>query len=88
VIWARDEADDQVKAFLVEKSTPGFETKKMEHKVALRCVQNAEITLTDVVEAQRITSVCRLLRSESSNQALRLSAIERVCVGSLRVGRA
>jgi glutaryl-CoA dehydrogenase len=49
VIWARDEADDQVKAFLVEKGTEGFETKKMEHKIALRCVQNADITLTDVV---------------------------------------
>src|SRR3954463_16053468 len=49
VIWARDEADDQVKAFLVEKGTAGFETTKMEHKIALRCVQNADITLTDVV---------------------------------------
>jgi len=48
VIWARDEADDQVKAFLVEKGTEGFETKKMEHKIAIRCVQNADITLTDV----------------------------------------
>jgi glutaryl-CoA dehydrogenase len=48
VIWARDEADDQVKAFLVEKGTAGFETTKMEHKIALRCVQNADITLTDV----------------------------------------
>ena len=49
VIWARDEADDQVKAFLVEKGTEGFETTKMEHKIALRCVQNADITLTEVV---------------------------------------
>jgi glutaryl-CoA dehydrogenase len=48
VIWARDEGDDQVKAFLVEKGTPGFETTKMEHKIALRAVQNADIKLTDV----------------------------------------
>jgi len=48
VIWARDEADDEVKAFLVEKGTPGFETTKMEHKIALRAVQNADITLADV----------------------------------------
>jgi glutaryl-CoA dehydrogenase len=48
VIWARDEADDEVKAFLVEKDTPGFETTKMERKIALRAVQNADITLTDV----------------------------------------
>jgi glutaryl-CoA dehydrogenase len=48
VIWAKDEADDQVKGFLVEKGTPGFETSKMTHKIALRAVQNADITLTDV----------------------------------------
>src|SRR3954452_20332288 len=48
VIWARDEADDQVKAFLVEKDTDGFVPTKMEHKIALRAVQNADITLTDV----------------------------------------
>ena len=47
-IWARDEADDQVKGFLVEKDTPGFVPTKMEHKIALRAVQNADITLTDV----------------------------------------
>jgi glutaryl-CoA dehydrogenase len=48
VIWARDEADDQVKGFLVEKGTPGFVATKMEHKIALRAVQNADIVLTDV----------------------------------------
>jgi glutaryl-CoA dehydrogenase len=56
VIWARDEEDDQVKAFLVEKGTDGFVPTKMEHKIALRAVQNADITLTDVVvpEAHRL----------------------------------
>jgi glutaryl-CoA dehydrogenase len=49
VIWAKDEADDQVKGFLVEKGTPGFTATKMEHKIALRAVQNADIALTDVV---------------------------------------
>jgi glutaryl-CoA dehydrogenase len=48
VIWARDEADDQVKGFLVEKGAPGFAATKMEHKIALRAVQNADITLSDV----------------------------------------
>ena len=41
VIWARDEADQQVKGFLIEKGTPGFVAKKMEGKMALRAVQNA-----------------------------------------------
>jgi glutaryl-CoA dehydrogenase len=56
VIWARDEADNQVKGFLVEKGTPGFSPVKMEDKMALRVVQNALITLKDcrVSEANRL----------------------------------
>jgi glutaryl-CoA dehydrogenase len=56
VIWARDEADNQVKGFLVEKGTPGFTAEKMEDKMALRVVQNALITLKDcrVPEANRL----------------------------------
>ncbi len=56
VIWARDEADNQVKGFLVEKGTPGFSPEKMEDKMALRVVQNALITLHDcrVPEANRL----------------------------------
>ncbi|MXG90070.1 acyl-CoA dehydrogenase family protein [Nocardioides flavescens] len=48
VIWARDVEDGQVKGFVVEKDTPGFVPTKQEDKIALRVVQNAEITLTDV----------------------------------------
>ena len=47
VIWARDIADDQVKGFVVEKGTPGFTATKIEGKLALRTVQNADIVLTD-----------------------------------------
>jgi len=56
VIWARDEADNQVKGFLVEKGTPGFRPEKMKDKIALRVVQNALITLEDcpVPEANRL----------------------------------
>src|SRR6202046_2211661 len=46
IIWARDEADNQVKGFIVEnKKAPGFSVQKIEHKVALRVVQNGVITL-------------------------------------------
>src|SRR5262249_5584553 len=46
IIWARDVADSQVKGFIVEnKSTPGFSVKKIENKIALKVVQNGEITL-------------------------------------------
>jgi glutaryl-CoA dehydrogenase len=48
VVWARDEADRQVKGFLVEKGTPGYVARKIEGKGSLRSVWQAEITLTDV----------------------------------------
>jgi glutaryl-CoA dehydrogenase len=56
VIWARDVADDQVKGFVVENSTPGFKAEKIKDKIALRVVQNALITLEDcrVPEADRL----------------------------------
>jgi len=57
VIWARDLDDGQVKGFVVEnKSTPGFSVQKIEHKIALRVVQNGVITLQDcrVPEADRL----------------------------------
>src|SRR6266852_3775482 len=48
IIWARDVADNQVKAFIVEnKSTPGFSVEKIQNKIALKVVQNGQITLKD-----------------------------------------
>jgi glutaryl-CoA dehydrogenase len=56
VVWARDEADDQVKGFVVRGDNPGYAATKIENKIALRIVQNADITLTDcrVPEADRL----------------------------------
>ncbi|WP_236718203.1 acyl-CoA dehydrogenase family protein [Actinoplanes sp. TFC3] len=56
VVWARDEQDDQVKGFVVPKDTPGFTATKIENKIALRTVQNADITFTGcrVPEADRL----------------------------------
>ncbi len=56
VVWAVDQADQQVKGFVVEGGTPGFEAVKMSDKIALRVVQNAHITLTGcrVPEANRL----------------------------------
>jgi glutaryl-CoA dehydrogenase len=48
VLWARDTADGKVKGFLVEKGTPGYHARKIEHKVALRAIWQAEIALEDV----------------------------------------
>ena len=61
VIWARDEDDEQVKGFVVEKGTDGMTFDKQEDKIALRVVQNAEIHLRDV----RVPEANRLQRAES-----------------------
>ena len=57
VIWARDEADNQVKGFIVRpESNPGYSVEKIRGKVALRAVENGLITLTDcrVPESDRL----------------------------------
>jgi glutaryl-CoA dehydrogenase len=75
IIWAKDLADGQVKGFIVPTSTPGYHATKIEGKVSLRMVQNADITLEDVVvpESHRLqnansfrdtAAVLRLTRAE------------------------
>ncbi|MBM2621374.1 acyl-CoA dehydrogenase family protein [Actinoplanes sp. LDG1-06] len=56
VVWARDVEDNQVKGFVVRGDAPGFVATKIENKIALRTVQNADITLTGVrvPEADRL----------------------------------
>lgn len=49
VIYARDLADNQVKGFLVDTKLEGYRASKIENKIALRTVENADITLENVV---------------------------------------
>ena len=75
VIWARDTADDQVKGFVVEAGTPGFTATKIEGKIALRAVQNADIVLRGV----RVPEEDRLARISSfrgTAEVLRLTRAE------------
>lgn len=48
IIWARDTDDGQVKGFVVEQGSEGMTCTVQKDKMALRVVQNAEITLEDV----------------------------------------
>lgn len=59
LLWARDAGTGQVRGFFLDASLPGVVRTKIENKIALRTVQNAHITLTDVrvPEADRIASV-------------------------------
>jgi len=75
VIWAKDVADDQVKGFLVTTDTPGFTATKIEDKIALRGVQNADI----VMQGVRVPESRRLQRAESfrsTAEVLRLTRTE------------
>jgi glutaryl-CoA dehydrogenase len=57
IIWARDVADNQVKGFVVEnKTTAGFSVEKMQGKIALKVVQNGQITMKDcrIPDANRL----------------------------------
>ncbi|MFD8425240.1 acyl-CoA dehydrogenase family protein [Streptomyces sp. NPDC059466] len=56
VVWARDVETQHVLGFVVEKDTPGFTATKIENKMALRIVQNADIVLEGcrVPEANRL----------------------------------
>jgi glutaryl-CoA dehydrogenase len=77
VVWARDTETNHVLGFVVERGTPGFSATKIENKIALRTVQNADIVLEDcrVPEANRLQhansfkDTARVLRSTRSGVA-------------------
>ncbi len=58
-VFARDVADGQVKAFLVEREAAGVTLEKIHGKTSLRMMQNAHITLEGVrvPEAMRLHNV-------------------------------
>jgi glutaryl-CoA dehydrogenase len=76
IIWARSLEDDQVKGFVVEKGTPGFETSKMHDKIALRVVQNAHITMDGV----RVPEENRLQRANSFRETAEVLRLTRAGV--------
>src|SRR5262252_7191813 len=83
IIWARDLADNQVKGFIVEnKSTPGFSVEKIEHKIALKVVQNGQITLKDV----RLSETNRLQGGNSFRDTARVLRMTRYMVGWASTG--
>ncbi|MFE4194463.1 acyl-CoA dehydrogenase family protein [Paenarthrobacter sp. NPDC056912] len=59
LVWAKDEADGSVRGFIVDAALPGISRTRIEHKIALRTVQNADIVLQDVevAEADRFAGI-------------------------------
>lgn len=82
VIWANDEATNQVKGFLVRKRNPGFKAEKIENKMALRTVQNALITMTDC----RVPESDRLQKCDSFKDTAKVLKVTRVGVAWQAVG--
>ena len=67
VVWARD-AQGDVGAYVVEKGTPGFETRVITGKIAKRASWQADVTLTDV----RVPAENRLPGAEGFDAAARV----------------
>jgi glutaryl-CoA dehydrogenase len=82
IIWARSLEDGQVKGFVVEKGTPGFEAAKMRDKIALRVVQNASITLDGV----RVPEANRLQRADSFRDTAAVLRLTRAGVAWMATG--
>src|SRR5712675_3791050 len=78
IICARDLADDQVKAFIVEnKTTAGFKVEKIQNKIALKVVQNGLITM----ENCRVPEENRLQNDQSFRDTARVLKMTRFMVG-------
>jgi glutaryl-CoA dehydrogenase len=82
IIWARDVDDNQVKGFVVHKGAEGFSPAKMTHKIALRVVQNALITLDDV----RVPEEDRLQEANSFKDTAKVLRLTRAGVAWMATG--
>ncbi|KQX06421.1 MULTISPECIES: acyl-CoA dehydrogenase family protein [unclassified Leifsonia] len=84
VVWAKDTADGQVKGFIVPTSTPGYTATKIENKISLRSVQNADITLENVVVPESL----RLANANSFKDTAKVLRLTRAEVAWAAVGTA
>ena len=83
VIYARDLADNQVKGFLVDTSTEGYSATKIENKISLRTVQNADITLDNVV----VPDFFKLANANSFRDTNKVLKVTRLAVAWQAVGQ-
>lgn len=83
VIYARDLADNQVKGFLVDTKTEGYHATKIENKISLRTVQNADITLENVV----VPDFFKLANANSFRDTNKVLKVTRLAVAWQAVGQ-
>jgi glutaryl-CoA dehydrogenase len=84
VVWARDTGDGQVKGFLVEKGTPGYEASVIEGKGSVRAVWQADIELRGV----RVPAANRLPGARSFKDTGRVLAATRNTCAYAALGHA
>ena len=84
IVWARDQADGQVKGFIVEQATPGYSADVIQGKGALRAIHQAEITLDNV----RVPAEAQLPHVSSFKDVSRALVETRVNVGWSALGHA
>ncbi len=83
-VWARSAEDSQVKGFLVEKDTPGFEAVTMEGKGAARAIWQADIRLGGV----RVPETSRLPGARSFKDTARVLITTRTTCAWAALGHA
>ncbi len=83
VIYARDVADNQVKGFLVDTTPAGYSATKIENKISLRTVQNADITLENVV----VPEFFKLANANSFRDTNKVLKVTRLAVAWQAVGQ-
>jgi glutaryl-CoA dehydrogenase len=83
VIYARDVEDNKVKGFLVDTTLWGFSAAKIENKIALRTVQNADITLDNVV----VPDFFKLAHANSFRDVNKVLKVTRLGVAWQAVGQ-
>ena len=84
IVWARSAEDGQVKGFVVEKGTPGFEAQLIAGKGSLRSVWQADITLSGV----RVPEENRLADADSFKDTGRVLANTRSTCAWMALGHA
>lgn len=82
IVWAKDTEDGQVKGFIVPTDTPGYSATKIDHKISLRTVQNADITLENV----RVPESLRLQQATSFRTTAQVLRLTRADVAWAAVG--
>jgi glutaryl-CoA dehydrogenase len=84
VVWARSEEDGQVKGFLVETDTPGFDAETMTGKGAARAIWQADLEL----EGVRVSESARLPGADTFKDAGRVLVTTRSTCAWAALGHA